>query len=486
MDLRALAKSSFLYAVGNLASRIVGFLMIPVYTRYFTTADYGVVELMDLVLTVAAIAVGLSAMGSALIRIYHDSKEPEWQKTVVSTALFTIGGVAALIGLAGFLAAPWICDWVFRSRHYTLLLQAVFVAMFAGNMAEVCMTYLRLKDQAFRFVSFSIVGLVSKFSLNIFFIVFLHYGIWGFVLSELISAGFLATYLIASTLREVGTRWNGDACRRMLRFGYPLIIAGLASFTVHFVDRFFLNYSVSLSAVGVYALAYKFGFLITHLVAAPFHRAWGATLYAYTDDPGWKQRAASVLRVYVFCLLFVWVGLSALVDEAVTIMAAPAFWGAAIFVPCIAMGYAARAIGDFFRTLLFINKRSGLWTRIGISCAVLNVVLNAILIPPFAAWGATWATLVTWVYFMLVSGIVAQREHRVPLPYVSFAKMLAVALGLYAASAALAHGSLVARVATSLALSLAFPPLVWWTGCFTPSQKEAVRGVWVRLRRRAA
>ena len=484
MDLRALAKSSFLYAVGSLALRVVGFLMIPVYTRFLTTADYGVIELIDLVVTVAAISFGLSAMGAALIRIYHDRKDPEWQNSVISSGILGMSAVALAICGIGIAAAPWLSEWALGSREYATLLQATFAALVSSNLVEICLTYLRIKDRPLHFVLFSIAHLVLTASLNIYFIVYLDYGVWGFVFSKLISSWLGALYLLTTILRETGVKWNGEAVRRMARFGSPIVFASLASFGIHFLDRFVLRHYASLGTVGIYSLAYKFGFMITYLVGGPFHRAWNARLYSHTDEEGWKQKFADVLRVFAFFLLFAWVGMSTLIDEALVVMAAPAYHPAIVFVPWIALAYASRAIGDFFRTILYINKRSGLAAKIAVSCAILNTGLNFALIPSWGAWGATWATLATWAYFMFVTGRLAQREHHLPVPYRPIVTMLAIAFGLYGASQLATAGPLALRAALSLGLALLFPPLAWLLGGFTPSQKETLRTAVHRFRNR--
>jgi O-antigen/teichoic acid export membrane protein len=261
----------------------------------------------------------------------------------------------------------------------------------------------------------------------------------------------------------------------MLSFGSPLVIGGISAFAVHFLDRFILNHYASLGTVGIYSLAYKFGFLITYLVGEPFHRAWNATLYAHTDRAGWREQFGRVFAALLFLLLFAWTGLTALVDEALEVMAAPEFRPAAAFVPVIAFGYVARTLGDYFRTLLFINKRSGLATAILVGAALLNTGLNFLLIPRFDIRGAAWATLLTWLAYMAAMGVVAQREHRLPLPYGISAALGAVAVALAGASHLVRQGPLALRVGASLAVTLLFPVAAWL--CLPRTGKEAVRGL---------
>jgi O-antigen/teichoic acid export membrane protein len=486
MDLRALAKSSALYTIGNIATRTVGFLMIPVYTRFLTTSDYGLIELIDLVANVAAITFGIQAISSSLIRIYHDRSDALWQASVVSSAVMLMGGVAGGVGLLGILAAPWVAPALLKTTGYTALLQATFASLVLDTIQDVCLTYLRIQDRAVRYVVFCLSNLVLTLSLNIVLIVFCGFGVWGFVLSKLIAYSLGAAFLLVTTLRQVGFHWNGDAVRRMMGFGSPLVIGGIAAFAVHFLDRFILNRYASLGAVGIYSLAAKFGFLMTYLVGEPFGRVWNARLYAHTTEAEWKEKFTQVFCVLLFLLMFVWTGLSSLVDEALTVMAAPEFRGAAIFVPVIAFAYLSRTIGDFFRTLLYINKRSGLTTRIMIGCALLNTALNFALIPFHYMWGAAWASLLTWSSYMAAMWYCAQREHGLPLPYRTIAAFGVIAVALVGAARFLSAGPLGLRIATSLGIALLFPFGAWFLSFLRPSQKDTVRRLWKRPARRPA
>ena len=86
-SLRRMFQHSALYAFGNIAGRVVGFLAIPFYSRFLSPAQYGLIELIELSTQTVAIAFGLQAIGTALTRLYHDQASPEAERSVVSTAL---------------------------------------------------------------------------------------------------------------------------------------------------------------------------------------------------------------------------------------------------------------------------------------------------------------------------------------------------------------------------------------------------------------
>jgi O-antigen/teichoic acid export membrane protein len=90
----------------------------------------------------------------------------------------------------------------------------------------------------------------------------------------------------------------------------------------------------------------------------------------------------------------------------------------------LVFGYFLREVGDFFNSTLLIGMGSGLVGRIAVAGAVLNLALNALLIPQYGIWGAAWATFGTWAAYCLLCWVLAARQHRLPITPWPFAVML--------------------------------------------------------------
>src|ERR1022692_3674856 len=98
-----LLKSSAIYTCGSLLRQVVSFLMLPIYTRHLTPADYGVVEMMSVVTSVLALIAG-THIGLATIKFYHSATSENQRRVVLSTATFTILSGSALVYAAFALA----------------------------------------------------------------------------------------------------------------------------------------------------------------------------------------------------------------------------------------------------------------------------------------------------------------------------------------------------------------------------------------------
>jgi O-antigen/teichoic acid export membrane protein len=484
MDLKRLAKSSALYSVGGIARRLFSFLLLPIYTRFLTPADYGVLELLEVLITVSSMLIGMNAVGSSMVRVFHDSKEPRWQSDAYGTACIWNAVIATVMATAGALLSGIIAPGYLGSAAYAPLLALAFYAVVPGTQTELGFAYLRVRDEPVKYVLVSIGYLLCNVALNVIFIVGMRLGVWGFVWAKMIT-NLAATATFAwLNVRRTGLHWNREIAKRIYAFGRPLIVVALAMQGLHFFDRFVLKLFVSLATIGIYGLAYKFGSLVIMLIGQPFDRAFGARLFAHTNEPGWKDDTGKALTALVAISVFVGLGIAALSDEVIIVMAAAPFHPGAALVPVLAAANVLRAVGDFFRVLLHVNKRSGLAARMDVGSLAFNVAACFLLIPWLGAWGAAWATALTWGLFLALNYHFAQREHKIPVDARRIGTLVLLGLFLYALTA-LVEGPLVLGGFLDFAICMLFLPLAWIT-VIPVWMKDDVRAWWLRRRARRA
>lgn len=492
MHVRRLLYSSSLYLLANLASRAIGFAMIPVYARYLTPAEYGLVELIELTIQVVSISFGLQSIGGAMVRIYHDT-DAAARKAVISTAMLGTAAGNLVIAAIGFAFAGPLSEHILHTgAANTGLLRAGFLAMILSNWIEVALVYQRLRDRAGLYMGYCIAQLVTMASLNIVFIVHFRMGVWGFVLSKIIACSFGAAVLGISVLYENGLHWCGTAAGKMAQFGAPLILANLAFFIIHFSDRFFLSGFRNLAQVGTYALAYRFAFLVTFLVGEPFGKVWSVNLYAYASTPGWQERFARVARYLMAALCFVGLGVCLFGRYIISWMTTPAYFEAALVLPILVGAYVFREAGDFFRDTLLINKRSRLVGVTAAGAALVNLVCNLLLIQRFGMYGAAWATLITWLAYMVCCWTSAVNEHRIPFRSSGLLVPAVLATVLFYSLRSLPEIPPAAHVALELLWLGLFAVLLWISGFLPRQDKALIRGkllfarqglnAWVRQR----
>ena len=474
MDLKAIFKQAFTYLLGSMGIRAASFLMFPLYTHYLTPADYGVIELIELATQVVAVTVGFVCVGSAMTRIYYDFQDPKRQKEVISSCFFLVLVIGILAAGFGCLLAPRISLLLFHSHTYEQLLRFSLLAMMLSSANEIILVYQRIRERAGYFVVYSIVQLLLLVSLNIYFIAVLRLGAWGFVWSKLISTVFSFVFLCVAVMPQIGWHWRWEPTKRILQLVGPLIVGTISMFVIHFSDRFFLTRYSNLADIGAYSLAYKFGFLISYMVAEPFGRAWDVRLFAFTSSEGWETHSARAGK-YLSCMLFfAALGISLGGNQAIRIIA-PGFARGAMLVPLLCLAYAVRGIGDFFQAFLHINKRVRLIGSINTICGALNLLLNFLLIRQWGIMGAAAATLLTWAAYAAFMWTAAFREHRLPLSVGSVAFLGLLSTACISSALLFNARSIPVQAAADLLIVGIFVSVVWSCGYLPKFGLEFVR-----------
>jgi O-antigen/teichoic acid export membrane protein len=431
-----LLRDSTLYFAGNVLSRVISFLMIPFYAGHLSTSEYGVLNLVELATTITAIIFGLQSVGQTLTRVYHDQADAAARRQVASTALIAAGvGAVAVAALAMLCARP--IALAINLPEQVDLLRASFAAMVFATLGEVVLVYQRMQARARFFLAYSMVTLVASLALNIWFIGFLHFGVWGFVASKLAVAGAGSTFLIVHMLREIGLHPVRRYASALARFGAPLAVSGVSYFIIHFSDRLFLAH-VSRADVGVYSLAYQFAMLLSVLVGDSFGKSWNVSFYKFAEGDGWQARFARIGDWLVFVLAVGAMGIALMGRDTLRIIVPPAYVPAPLLMPLLVFAYFFREIGDFFRNMLLIDIGSGLVGRIALVGAVVNLTLNFMLISGplhLGIWGAAWATFATWVLYCAVCWVWARRLHAVPFRLWPLLRLLALAAATMALQA---------------------------------------------------
>jgi O-antigen/teichoic acid export membrane protein len=384
-----------IYFAGNLMMRGVSFIMLPIYTRYLTPGDFGMIELLVMTIDLVGILLGLR-VGQAIFRYYHEYREPRDKHEVVSTSLYLVG-ILNLVGIALilFFAQP-LSILVFGNDGQKFLLMIFSITLFFHAYIEIPMIFIRILERPWLYVCFGTAKLVIQLGLNIYFVVVRQMGIEGIIYSAVISGGIMASVLIGHTLMHTGIGWSLRKAGQLVRFSLPMVATSLISFYITFGDRYFLRAYATMDEVGIYALGYKFGFLMAFIISGPFINIWDSEKYnIYARDDA-RKLYHSVFLLYSAAILLFLVATSLLVEDVLKIMADPSFWRAHQIVPLILIAYAFNAWYGFTNMGILISKKTVEMTYGTIIAALVATVGYLILIPVWQGTGAAITTILAF------------------------------------------------------------------------------------------
>jgi O-antigen/teichoic acid export membrane protein len=476
---RTLLGHTIIYGLGNYGIKVFGFLLIPLYTRYLTTADYGVMALVSMYTQVMFILMNLG-QSTSLFRFYYEHDTDEARERVVAASLWIV--ILFALPLA---ALPLL----FNRPLANLILgnEALWFLMCIGTATVLCKVLLRMpfaimraRDESKRYAAWSLARNALGMVLAVALVAGFHWGATGVVLSQFLAELVFCFLLTGVTFRMLRAGFHWREIKDQLLFGLPFVPVGAASFTLDLTNRWFLKHYYSTSDVGIFSLGYRFAEILTFVVTA-FQLSWPQFLFKHRKDADAPRLYADMTAYYLALMLLLWLGLAVLAPELLRIMATPAFYPAATLIPIISFALVFDGMGFMFNIGALFSKKTILRTISVTTAAVVNVGLNFVLIPRFGMMGAAWATFIGFFVQMSTTLVLSLRVYHVPYRYGRLLAMLAAALGIYAASTFVQTDSVAASIALKIPLLLLYPAALLAAGLFDPRDlASALR--WVERR----
>jgi O-antigen/teichoic acid export membrane protein len=474
-ELRRLGKHSAIYGLGGLVQRILAVLLLPVYTRYLSPADYGIVETLIALTTVLVITLRLG-ITNAFFRFYFDSPDQSHRRLVLRTSFWFTMAMATLGLVVGVAFSREISTALFGSSGEAEVVAAAFVALWAQMNYEQLTSLFRVEERSVAYLAASLANIALTIAATLLLVVALDAGPLGVVVGNFTGTLLVYAALVGYRREQLGLQLDRRLLREMNRFGMPLVPSALFLWVTNFSDRFFLVKLTDTEEVGLYSVGVRIASAMALLLTA-FRTAWPAFAYSIDDDREARRTYAFVLTYLVLATSWVATGLALLSPWLVDWIAAPAFSsssrvvGPLAFAVVVFAGYVVVAIGVGRARRTQFN-----WVVTG-AAAIVNVALNLLLIPPYGMMGAAVATIAA--YATMFAGMTwwAQKIYPVPYQWRRVATAAATGIALVAAGKLLGGG-----LAVALALSLAYPLVLFLAGFYLPAERKAI-GARLRLAR---
>lgn len=479
-DIKSLGKETFIYGFSTVVARLLNFILLPFYTYYLATGEYGIVASVFAYIAFMNI-IYQHGMDQAYMRYASDPKSatpkenfstPFWSILVTALALSVIlhFGASFFAGISGIGAEYYR---LIRYSAWILALDAISVIPFAE---------LRLKHRPWTFAGIKTFNIVVNIVLNIILVGWAGMGIEGVFIASLTAALVSVVLLFPVFLGLLRPVFKAGLFADMLRFGAPLVPAGVGAMMVQVIDRPILLKMTDEATVGIYQANYKLGIFMMLLVIM-FDQAWRPF---FLERAGRPDSTPLYGRIFTYCMLSgIWavMALSFFMPDLarVSIFGRPlihqAYWSGLGVVPVVITAYLFYGAYINFMASIILSKRTDLLIWVTFLGAAVNVAANFILIPCFGMMGAAWATLLAYFVMALALFLLGRMVYPIPYEYGRLAHLiLAAALVLAAAYFArqLAPGAMAWTVVRAGVL-IAFPLFLVLTGFFKSEEVEAFK-----------
>lgn len=378
------------YAIGNIGSKLITFLMVPLYT-YFVhdTGDFGY---YDVCLTVCLLLLPFFTLQlrDGAFRFLLDCDDETQRRRIVSFVARTMASSLVITLLVATVLA------LFTDIQHLGYAVGLLIAM---SLQEVY-------SQVFRGLgnnrAFVMVGILSALGIGVFsviFVAYLHWGIRGIFLANII-ARLLALLLVEAKVRLITrhTSWNiriGKVGRDIIRYTLPLLPGSLCWWLTGSSDRLFVTHFLGLDVNGVYAVAIRFTGIINTL-AIIFYQAWQETAILQYHSPDRDRFFSRMFNSYIFLLGIILVGYVFLLKVNYGWLVAPQYHQSLNYIYPLGLSAVLFALSAFFDMGYQCAKDTSRTLPAIVLSAVINVILNFLLIKPLGVYGVILTQVITY------------------------------------------------------------------------------------------
>ncbi len=399
---KKLVSNTAILSIGTLASKVLVYLLLPLYTAYLTPDMYSTA---DLISQTANLLLPILAMGmvDGIFRFAIDSEKSDGKAKVFCVSTYVIA--------AGSLIAPLFIPLFELTGFFSEYSWLIPLYVIASNFHLSAAHFVRGQGKTKLFAFQGIICTALNIALNILFLVAFRMGVMGYVLSVVLSDIAMAVFLyIKEGLFGYLSPKNFDSglFRKMLRYSAPMIPTTIFWWVTNVADRYMIAYFDGDYVNGLYAAAFKVPTLLI-LVSGIFSEAWQYS--AVTDSEGndgsdfFSGVFASFQAMVFLCasglILFAKVFTSLLLSEH--------YADAWQYIPLLTAATVFSSLVTFMSSVYVKHKRSVNSFLTAMLGAVTNIILNVILIPFLGAQGAALATLACYVAVYVVRVIDTRR-----------------------------------------------------------------------------
>lgn len=449
---KKLLSDSLLFTISNFGSKILVFFLVPLYTNILSTEEYGVVDTITS-MTSLFVPVLTLLVSEAVLRFALDKNADKQQVLSVGTVLILISSVLmlCLTPVAGLVKG----EWSFLG-DYWLWLVAVY---FCNGLNHCLANYTRGLDKTKLFAVSGVLYTAVLIAANLLYLLVFDLGAEGYLLAILTADVICIFHKIlfggyAKSMLKVS--FPKGLFKEMLRYSIPMIPSTVAWWVMQLSDKYVIIGACGLAASGLYAVAYKIPSIMS-VITNVFTQAWQVSAIKSHGDEDNTEFVSNVYNMVMMFIVAISSGLILMSKHLGYLLFQKEYFEAWLFVPVLVVAYMFSGLSGVLASVYSAQKKTGMLfisTSVG---AVLNIVLNFVLIPKFGVMAAAYTTLLGFFVTWLVRTIHIRRLIKLQVNYikmaVSFAVLIAQAV-IFSENLSFKYWACLAAIAIQIVLYL--------------------------------
>ncbi|NPV90432.1 MAG: oligosaccharide flippase family protein [Firmicutes bacterium] len=414
METKKLARHGIIYSVAAILTQLVTLLLVPVFTKNMSQAEFGNYSLLTSAQSLLSIAITLG-INSGMTRFINEFEDKNRTKNITLTFSIIWGIIVCLLVLP-------VSDPIYRALFSSEDNGGYYINLIVVSSALLCLINIYTTYYMMQFKSRHVS--VILFTKAVLMLVIAYYliaqkqsGVEGALLSQLLSHLIVLASIVAYDHKYFRLVFAREELRHMLKYGSGLLLGSVSTWIYTLIDRYFIQVMLGLQQVAVYSLGYRLGMMMEPLFIVPFKSVFTSFKYSVYKEADARKRINEVYKYYIFVGWFCVFGFSVFARPAIIILSTAEYAVAFKVVPYIVLSYLLFGLGEFYSLGIHIKNKSLLDSYILAVGAGSNIAFNIILIPGSGITGAAVATILSYFIMNLLYFFIGRRYYDLEISF---------------------------------------------------------------------
>ncbi len=391
-----LIKGTFITFFGFLLLKALRFILVPLYTRYLSPEDYGILgvflPLIELLTMLSTLGLGSSILYFLFEYRSEENKYRKFLSTIFLTNLF----YSIIFGLTFYFLSPAFYKFFFKNsieKSNIYILLVVFIILLYIPQ-QIVLSLLQAREKRLEIAIISILNFLVLFVLLLYQLVIKKSGAFGQILAVFYQELLIFIPFFSYLLFVIGKKFSFSfkLLKEGLSYSLPLLPHSLSMWFLNLSDRLILSKYSGLAETGYYTFAYTCG-LVMYAFVTGMQAVWGPVFFDVRKSNKDSAKILGAQASHWSLLLGIIAGIGIFfTPEFVKIIASKKYWVATPYIIPVILGYFFLGIYTFPGLILQQMRKNGIVSLCTIVAASLNIISNLIFVPKYGPIAASWAT----------------------------------------------------------------------------------------------
>lgn len=473
-----LLKGILIYGFGNVSIKLVGLVLMRLYTnpKYLSVDDYAAFVMLE-VTSLVVVSLFSYTLYNAYIRWYWDKEYIDKRKSMLFSCYAVLLVTGVIISISGYFSSDFLSTLLFPGKNsFALPISIMIIGSSLQLLIDLTLSQIRVDGKPTFYITSNILRLTVSMVATVGLLVYTKRGVLGIQEAMLLGNITFLVFTFPYILKRIEVRFNTPVIKEMLKYSLPITIGSLSQVMLAQLDRYVLNFKTESLSVGLYSTGYKIANTTKFFIVNSIQIALVPTLFKLMNHPDHKAIYARIMTWFTIVVVYSSLFISLFGLEITKLLSAGTiYWDAYKIIPILSLGIVFGMLKDNSVMGLHITKRTGVIGTILVGIALLDLVLNLFLIPLLGVYGGAISSLLSNIIYFIIINSYAQKYYHIPYRYDRVITIIIIGGILYISGILFNSYSLNIRILAKFIALIIFPFLLIAFRVFDKSEIESLK-----------